>query len=597
MIVLELAQNIALLVMLSVVQQLILRRWKRHSTWYRVFSGLLFGSVAVIGMMAGVHLFSGTVFDGRSIVLGVAGIFGGPVVALTAAAMAGAYRLYLGGGGTLMGVSVIIESALLGVVFYYWRRRDARVTSLPALWGFGLVIHAIMLALTLTLPAEIRSDTFRQIALLVMVLYPIATLLVCRLMLDQEERLESDRRIKESEANYRFLAENMVECMWTVDTNMVYTYVNPALKRLTGYLPEEWIGKSALDFYNEENQAIIMAAAQAGLDQQPDFRPVTVEVELTSKAGLQVPAELTGTVMADSIGKPIGFLGTTRDIGEKKRSQLEILHLNESLEQTVNERTEELQATNEELESANESLAEASEAKTRFLRAMSHELRTPLNSIIGFSDILGKGMAGEMTEEQHRQVEMINNSGRHLLDLVNDILDLSRIEANRLEYRFERIDIPALATEVLHTVTPDAEAKGVSVVLELAEPDLTLFSDARKVRQILLNLLSNAVKFTSSGAVTLRARQSGLGIGTMTFDVADTGPGIAPDRLESIFGEFVQGDSDGYSPQVGTGLGLAISRGLALRLGGILKVESVVGRGSTFTLSLPDQPLTDSTHQ
>jgi signal transduction histidine kinase len=127
----------------------------------------------------------------------------------------------------------------------------------------------------------------------------------------------------------------------------------------------------------------------------------------------------------------------------------------------------------------------------------------------------------------------------------------------------------------------------------ISRTDLELMSDARKVRQILLNLLSNAVKFTPAGSVTLRAHRSDVGIGMITFEVQDTGPGIAPDRLESIFGEFVQGDNDGYAPQVGTGLGLAISRGLALRLGGMLKVRSALGEGSTFSLSLPDQPLTD----
>ncbi len=183
--------------------------------------------------------------------------------------------------------------------------------------------------------------------------------------------------------------------------------------------------------------------------------------------------ELTGTVIVDATGRPTGFQGTARDITERKRAEAEIHRLNESLEQTVSERTEELQSTNARLEQANENLAEASEAKTRFLRAMSHELRTPLNSIIGFSDILGKGMAGDLTEEQHRQVEMINHSGRHLLDLVNDILDLSRIEANRLEYKFERLDVAALVGEALETITPDAETKGLTVTLELPEPTLS----------------------------------------------------------------------------------------------------------------------------
>jgi PAS domain S-box-containing protein len=591
--ILSLTENVALLIALSVVQQLIVRRWKRHTTGHRVLSGLLYGAVTILGMMTPVRLAPGLIFDGRSIILGIAGLFGGPVVASIAAVMAGAYRLYLGGSGVVMGMLVIAESALLGVVFYYLRKRDERVVGVPMLYLLGAAIHVVMVALTLTLPAEIRGSTFRQIAMPVLLIYPVATVLVARLILDQEERARAARAMRESEERYRVLAENMVDCMWTVDADLVFTYVNPAVMRLAGYTPEEWVGTNCMDYYTEENRAILLASAQTAIQGLPDFPGMSIELEITSKDGRQIPIDITGTVIVDANGRPAGFQGTARDITERKVADAEILRLNESLEHTVDERTEELQATNEELELANENLAEANEAKTRFLRAMSHELRTPLNSIIGFSDILGKGMAGELTGEQQRQVEMINHSGKHLLELVNDILDLSRIEANRLEYRFERIDVSGLAKEMLDTITPDAEAKSLSVLLELFEPDLELMSDARKVRQILLNLLSNAVKFTPAGSVTLRAHRSDVGIGMMTFEVQDTGPGIAPDRLESIFGEFVQGDNDGYAPQVGTGLGLAISRGLALRLGGMLKVRSALGEGSTFSLSLPDQPLTD----
>lgn len=594
MFILGLVQNIALLVTLSVVQQLILRRWRRHTATHRVLSGILYGTVAIVGMMSPVTLAPGIFFDGRSIVLGISGLFGGPVVAGIAAVIAGTYRLWLGGGGVIMGVATVVESALLGVGVYYLRKRNENVVRLPGLWLFGFLIHAVMLSLTVTLPVESAGTTFRQIALPVLLVYPIATVLVGRLMLDQEERIRTEEVIRESEERYRFLAENMLECLWVVDTDLVCTYVNSAVMRLAGYTPEEWIGTKGLDYYNAENQSLLRDAIQTSLEALPEVAGMSFECEITSKDGRQVPIEMSGSVIVDAMGNPAGFQGTARDITERKLAEAEILRLNESLEQTVDERTEELQATNQELELANQSLEEANEAKTRFLRAMSHELRTPLNSIIGFSDILDKGLAGDLNDEQHRQIEMINHSGRHLLDLVNDILDLSRIEANRLEYNYERIRVAPLVRAALDTISPDAEAKGLSVVFEEGEPDLELLSDARKVQQILLNLLSNAVKFTTTGTITVRAHRPSSGIGMTTFEVEDTGPGIAPERLETIFGEFVQGGGDGYSPQEGTGLGLAISRGLALRLGGLLKLKSTVGVGSVFTLSLPDQPLTKS---
>ncbi len=594
MFILGLIQNIGLLITLSVVQQLIIRRWRRRSTEHRILSGLLYGSVAIIGMMTPVQVAPGIFFDGRSIVLGIAGLFGGPIVAGIAVVMAGGYRLYLGGGGVVMGTLVAAESGLIGVVLYYLRRRNAALVNLPRLWIFGFIIHAVMVALTLTLPAASRVDTFRQIVIPVLLIYPIATVLVGRLLLDQEERAKSEQALRDNEEHYRFLAENMVEFMWTTDLDTVYTYLNPAILQLSGYTAEELIGTPATDYYTPESQAIIGSVIRLALESLPDLPAMTIVIDLITKDGRQVPTEASAVVIVNEAGQPIGIQGTTRDITERKRAEAEILRLNESLEKTVDERTEELQATNQELELANESLAEANEAKTRFVRAMSHELRTPLNSIIGFSDILDKGLAGDLNEEQHRQIEMINHSGRHLLDLVNDILDLSRIEANRLEYLYERIDVAALVRAALDTIAPDAEAKGLSVVLNMSEPDIELLSDARKVTQILLNLLSNAVKFTSAGTITVTARRPASGIGLTTFEVKDSGPGIAPDRLEAVFGEFVQAGGDGYSPQEGTGLGLAISRGLALRLGGLLTLKSTVGVGSTFTLSLPDQPLTNA---
>lgn len=265
------------------------------------------------------------------------------------------------------------------------------------------------------------------------------------------------------------------------------------------------------------------------------------------------------------------------------------------LEKLVAERTKELAAANDalrtqalELQERTSQLIEADAAKTRFVRSMSHEFRTPLNSIIGFSGVMLSGAAGELTEEQQRQLEMISTSGSHLLALVNDMLDLSCIEAGALRLSADEIDVSALIEECVAAAAVDAKSKRLSVAVEIPADPLTLISDLLRVRQVLLNLIDNAVKFTDAGSVTVSV--SGCPDELVCFQVADTGPGIANEMREAVFREFVQGDVDTGSVAGGAGLGLAISRRLAEALGGRLTLTDRDGGGSVFTLALPAGP-------
>jgi two-component system sensor histidine kinase/response regulator len=268
------------------------------------------------------------------------------------------------------------------------------------------------------------------------------------------------------------------------------------------------------------------------------------------------------------------------DVTERRHAEEELRRAKDSLEDTVAERTGELTRAVAEL-------TEANEAKTRFIRSMSHELRTPLNSVIGFSSLMLDGLAGEVNEEQTRQLAMINNAGLHLLALINDMLDLSRIEAGRLEMRIEPIAVEEFVNGMIESVAPAAQRKGLTILRGPCVP-LELVSDRTKVRQILLNLLDNAIKFTDTGAVTLSCAKPSAAL--VSFTVADTGPGIAPDERERIFGEFTQALERPGASGEGTGLGLAISRGLARALGGMLELETTEGEGSVFTLTLPARP-------
>ena len=261
-----------------------------------------------------------------------------------------------------------------------------------------------------------------------------------------------------------------------------------------------------------------------------------------------------------------------------------MLRLNQDLERRVAERTIQLERAAAELEKRNREVERANRMKSEFLARCSHELRTPLNAIIGYSDLLSEQSAGPLPAPYPRFVANIQEGARHLLHMVNDLLDLSRIEAGRIELNLERFDISAALGEVLSVITPLAQIKSISVENRVAR-GTDLLADRVRFKQILYNLMSNAVKFTpEEGRVWIETATDGE---MFTICVGDTGIGIAPSEQEAIFEEFHQVASPGNLAAAGAGLGLAITRKLARLMGGDVGVESRTGKGSRFLVSLP----------
>lgn len=243
-----------------------------------------------------------------------------------------------------------------------------------------------------------------------------------------------------------------------------------------------------------------------------------------------------------------------------------------------------------ELADLAQQLHDANRTKSEFLAKMSHELRTPLNSVIGFSRILLDGLPGPVNPEQERQITMINSAGNHLLSLINDLLDLSKIEADHLDLALERFRMSDVVDEVGAMVRSMADSKGLAFQVDNELPqDLACDSDRHRITQVLINLLTNAVKYTEKGSVTLEARTEALGddpSGLVVVTVSDTGIGIAPDRISAIFDEFAR-VGEPSSAVDSTGLGLAISKRLSSLLSGSLTVTSTQGAGSTFEFRVP----------
>jgi len=335
---------------------------------------------------------------------------------------------------------------------------------------------------------------------------------------------------------------------------------NAGAERIKGYTAEEIVGRHFTQFYPAEAvergwpAEELRRATAAGRFEDEGWR--------VRKDGTRFWANVVITALRGESGELVGFAKVTRDLTERREAQMR------------------------EVENARRAAVsdEANRAKSGFLAAMSHELRTPLNAIAGYAELLLLEMGGTLSEQQRGYLQRIRASQQHLLSIINDILNFSRIEAGQLEYRVEAVSLRAVIAAVVPMVEPQALTKSITIEWH-DNVDAVAAADTAKVEQILLNLLSNAVKFTPRGGridVDSASRDD-----RAVLRVTDNGVGIAAEDIPAIFQPFVQVGRSLTSPHEGTGLGLAISSDLATGMGGRLDVESAVGRGSTFTLTLP----------
>jgi PAS domain S-box-containing protein len=363
------------------------------------------------------------------------------------------------------------------------------------------------------------------------------------------------------------------------DRDGAIRWVNPAYTSLTGYTAEEAIGQNPRILKSgQHDQAFYRDLWETILS----GRVWAKEIINRRKDGSLYTEAQTITPVRDERGQISHFIAIKQDITERKRAEMAIRELNLALEQGVQQRTRELALANQLLEAA-------SRHKSEFLAHMAHELRTPLNSILGFSGVLLDQGFDVLTEKQARFVQHIQVSGQHLLALIDDLVDLSKVEAGVIELRPEPFELPEAIHAALAAIQPQADLKDLDLELHVDGVLSTLTADPVRFKQILLNLLSNAVKFTPEGGrITITARRDPYSDDFVEVLVADTGIGIKPDDLSSLFQEFVRLDAAMTRRISGTGLGLALTKKLVeLHRGTISAVSKGEGRGSTFAVRLP----------
>ncbi len=379
------------------------------------------------------------------------------------------------------------------------------------------------------------------------------------------DRKRTEEALRASERRHRLFADNVSDMVWTIDFSGRFTYVSPSTRPILGYAPDELVGSSFERILTPSSLDVarkIFAEAIARLKAGAPPQPNILELEHLRKDGVVTWVEVIVSRVCDESGKVIAFQGVSRDITERRRM------------------ADELRAAKETAEASNR-------AKSEFLANMSHEIRTPMTAILGFADLL---MTPDLSrDEQHEFLETIQRNGKALLQLIGDILDLSKIEANRVVAEKSDCSLRQIVNDIVSMVRVRAEEKGLKLEVDYSFPlPEKIQTDTLRLRQILVNLLGNAVKFTERGTVriTVHCLRNDDGTGQMQFAISDSGAGIPADKMRDLFQPFMQVDASVTRRFGGTGLGLAISKRLAKALGGDIEVASELGKGSTFTLTI-----------
>ena len=384
--------------------------------------------------------------------------------------------------------------------------------------------------------------------------------------LDITKRKEFEEQLQKSEERIRSMVSNMPGVVYRclLDDNWTMLFISDEIQKLSGYPPEDFLGENpkrtfASIMHPDDVEPIALNAKRA----VEARKPYTNDYRVIDRDGETCWVFARGQATYDEDGTPLYLDGTIFDVSDKKEMEFE-------------------------LEDAKEAAEAANRAKSAFLANMSHELRTPMNAIIGYSEMLAEEAEDDGLDAMVPDLEKINAAGKHLLALINDILDLSKIEAGRVDLFLERFDLAQMLNEAVATVSPLVVKNDNRMVTDFADDLGQIRADLTKVRQALFNLLSNAAKFTNSGTVTLTAERERRENGDwILLSVSDTGIGIPADKLDHVFQEFSQADDSTTRNFGGTGLGLPISRRFCQMMGGDITIQSEAGKGSTFTIELP----------
>lgn len=555
---LALINNVALLLALGVLYDVLFINMDINTRLREAGAGIIVGMIGIALMLNPWELSPGLFYDTRSILLSIVGLFFGFVPTVLGTLIISSHRFIEGGMGMVVGITSTISSAIIGLL---WRQYHANIKNILGkldLYIFGIVVHIVMLMNMFLLPWPFAFEVLSHISLPVMLIFPVGTFLLGSLLDNQLSRKRTQRALKKNEARLQSFIDNVPVGIYRTSSEGKVIQVNPEMTKIVGLDST----KQAINYSNdickdlylnlEHRDEILDILKKQGYVENYEYEAVRVD-------GKHIWLLVNARKSVDLEGDSFIIDGFALDITERKKAEIALLKAKNIAE-------------------------ESSRVKSEFLANMSHELRTPLNSIIGFSQVLSEKISGDLNDKQMKYVSNIQHSGCHLLEVINDILDISKIESGNMNYQAEEFDFKKIIDEVAVSIEQMAKNKNIDFKTCTEFKNLQVNADKTKTKQILYNLLSNAIKFTpENGKIMLNSR---IKDSKVVVSVSDTGVGISPADQEMIFDPFKQVESALSRTYSGTGLGLAIVKHYVEMHGGEIKVESEVGKGSKFTFTM-----------
>jgi len=412
----------------------------------------------------------------------------------------------------------------------------------------------------------------------------IAPILDLHLKRKREEvkRERTQNQLKESEEKYRSILENIKEGYFEIDLKGHFEFFNDAMCEITGLTSKE-LKNTNLEYFVDEKTRRRLSKEFKEIYRSKKGKK-NIEFKFKKNEDMERYIETSAYPLYNSNEKLIGYFGLSRDITKRKKAELLQKRFQKKLEEKVQERTKKLNQALEKQKKYLDQILKASQFKSGFLASMSHELRTPLNAIVGFTDLLLEESFGNLNEKQEEFLNDVKDSSKDLLNMINQVLDISKIEAGQLNLQLKEFPLINLINQIESTFKTEIEEKGLIFTKKGFEKINKIYADPIKLKQILMNLLNNAIKYTLEGKITLKIKESN---NKWLFKVSDTGIGIAKNEYNLVFKEFQRGNSPFINSKKGTGLGLPLSKRLVNLHGGKIWFKSELGKGTNFYFTVP----------